>query len=926
MKISKYYILFILFVLSFSSCNEKRKTIYTIGFSQCCDDSWRDVMNSEIFRELAFHSNIELELKVADNQSKTQIEQIKELQHQGVDLMIISPNEAEPLTKVVEEVYDSGIPVILIDRTINSEKYTAFIGADNYEIGKMAADYLGNSIKGEGQIIKLYFSYSMSPAVERNKGFEDGIAQYNNLIVVDSIHGDKVIALSPILPDVIQERPDANIIFGFIDNFSEHLYKSAEKAGIEDNYTFVGIDGIPGTGKGIEAVEEGILDASILYPTGGKEVINLALNILENKPFDKKNKLETTVIDKTNAKILNSQFHKVNELQTDIDRQQNLVNRLESIYQNQRNYIILLALGLFSTLILGISLWRSLRAKQLINSDLKRKNEEVTNQQKLLIEQKDLLVEQKEQLIEVSEKLKEATQAKVNFFTNISHEFRTPITLILGFVDNILNTSRLNKNIQQDAQFINDNAYRLLRLVTQLMDFRKIESDKMELFASENDLISFIKDIMASYRQIAKKQDIDFRLITREASLMMWFDTSKMDKVLFNLLSNAFKYTEKQGSIHIIVNIQKENKVIIQVKNSGEIISKKVISHLFEPFFQNKNSYQKGGTGIGLSLSKSLIELHHGTIQVQSDEINGTNFLIELPLGNSHLEKDEMLGEKNVYSINQDNYVKSALESNLPVSEEKTLHTSLNSQILIIEDNEDLQFFLKGKLEQKHHILQAKNGKKGIEQAFTYIPDLIICDVNMPVKNGIEVLKTLKNDLRTSHIPIILLTARSSYKQQIEGMKAGADMYVIKPFNVQYLEEVINTLLINKNLIKEYYSKGLMNLQKNKRQVKDLDEQFIRELTHYIEKHYMNIDFKVKDLTQVLNLSQSQLYRKTKALLGVSINDYLQNIRLKKAEELLRNTDLPITEIAYQVGYSSPKYFSTVFKSHYNMSPSKYRK
>lgn len=754
----------------------------------------------------------------------------------------------------------------------------------------------------------------MSPAFFRNKGFIEKVRQYDNLTVVDTLIAVPNERIETQLPTVLKNNPTANVIFGHSDFLAEKAHEICKNLGVEQNYMFIGIDGVPGVGKGIGAVETGILDATILYPQGGGEAIKLAVKILKGEKFEKENTLATTVIDASNAKILNSQFDKVNQLQRDIDRQTSLVTRLESIYSSQRNLIFLLIIALVGMVILGITLWRSLKAKQLINNNLKQKNKEV-------LEKQEQLLTQQNQLIEMSREVEKATTAKMNFFTNISHEFRTPLTLILGLTKDTLQNSRLSKTFGKDLQIINDNAMRLLRLVNQLMDFRKIEADKLEVYASKNNLLTFIHNIMKAFHNAAEKRNIDFQFITREEDLMVWFDVDMMDKVLFNLLSNAFKHTADNGKIHLLVQrLPENNQVEIKVEDNGKGMTAAVAQHIFEPFYQSKEGRQVGGTGLGLALSKSLIDLHKGTITVTSEVDKGTTFTILLPSGNAHFENDQLSNEtKNLFGIH--NIKKSKRrKTNIKPKDEHSKH------ILIIEDNDDLQYFLSKQLGQTYHIHQATDGETGIKMAIAKTPDLIISDINMPKKNGLEVTKILKEDLRTSHIPILILTARSSVENQIIGAKVGADDYVVKPFNFELLQEKIKTLLKNRQIIKDIYSKGLTVIQEGKTGINKLDEQFVKQLTGYIQNNYNRHDFKVKDLAKHLNLSQSQLYRKTKALLGISVSDYLQTTRLQKAEELLRKTELSITDIAYEVGYTSPDYFSTVFKSKYNCSPSQYRR
>lgn len=920
-KIFEHIIL--LFVLgwlffAFQSC-QKASTMktYRIGFSQCCDDPWRDVMNGEMQRELLLHPELDFKIKVAGGNNEAQEQQIKQLVAEGIDILIVSPNEAKPLTAVIEEVYKAGIPVILIDRKTDSELYTAYIGANNYEIGKTAGGYVANRTNGKAKVIEILLPLTISPGAARNRGFHDGIVPTPGVEVVATLETKGGLEdIHKFLPEILHQHPDATVVFGHTDLLAETAYKIIQDMGRAKDMFFVGIDGIPGTGRGIQAVEDDILDASILYPTGGAEAIRLSLSVLINLPYKKENTLETIVIDHTNARILHSQMKKVFSLQESIDKQVNALKALKNIYANQRVYIFVLLSSLLLALVLGVFLWKSLRSKQAAYQSLEKKNQEI--------------LEHERQLVEMSEEVRQATQAKVDFFTNISHEFRTPLTLILGFAEELLPTKMLGKDVQQSIGHIRQNAFRLLRLVNQLMDFRKVESQQLKLRASENDLVSFVRNIMESYGKTAQNRGIDFQLLTRQEQVPVWFDVGMMDKVLFNLLSNTFKFTPDGGKIHLFISVDNfENNVKLVVEDTGKGMTAEEVKHVFEPFFQGEEQ-KLTGTGLGLSLSKSLVELHGGNITAQSSKGKGSRFTVSLPLGRQHLQEAQILQGEIQYLFREDFFLASGIETE--ASEVETESISATQIVLVIEDNEDLQYFLRKKLSHNFQVVQAAEGNEGLKKAFELTPDLILCDIMLPGMNGLEIARTLKSDLRTSHIPIILLSARSTIEQQIEGTETGADSYITKPFNVQFLLAKIKSLLLNRQMLRESYSNRLLvhipevSTIELPETASPIDRDFIQKFVVYIGEHYARQDFQVADLCQEFGLSRSQLYRKVSALLGESISDYIQNMRLKKAEELLLEDKLSVAEIAYHVGYSSPDYFSTVFRSRYGVSPSGFRK
>lgn len=874
-------------------------------------------MNGEMQREILQHPELDFKIKVAESNNEAQEQQIRQLVAEGIDILLVSPNEAKPLTAVIEEVYRAGIPVVLIDRKTDSELYTVYIGANNYEIGKTAGHYVANRMNGQAKVIEILLPLATSPGAARNRGFHDGILPTPGIEVVATLETKGGLGDIPkFLPEILRQHPDATAIFGHTDLLAEMAYKIAQDIGRDKDLLFIGIDGIPGTGRGIQAVEDGTLDASILYPTGGAEAIRLSLSVLFNLPYKKENTLETIVIDETNARILHNQMKKVFSLQESIDEQVKSLKALKNIYADQRVYIFVLLSSLLLALVLGVFLWKSLRSKQAAYQSLEKKNQEI--------------LEHEQQLIEMSEEVRQATQAKVDFFTNISHEFRTPLTLILGFAEELLPTKILGKDVQQSIGHIRQNAFRLLRLVNQLMDFRKVESLQLKLRASENDLVSFVRNIMESYGKTAQNRGIDFQLLTRQEQVPLWFDVGMMDKVLFNLLSNTFKFTPDGGKIHLFISVDNfENNAKLVVEDTGKGMTAAESKHVFEPFFQGEEQ-KLTGTGLGLSLSKSLVELHGGNITAQSSKGKGSRFTVSLPLGKQHLRAEQIILGEIQYQFREDFFLASGIETE--AAEVETESIAATQIVLVIEDNEDLQFFLRKKLSHNFQVAQAAEGNEGLKKAFELTPDLIICDIMLPGMNGLEIARTLKSDIRTSHIPIILLSARSTIEQQIEGTETGADSYITKPFNVQFLLAKIKSLLLNRQVLRESYSNRLLvhipevSTIELPKTASPIDRDFIQKFMVYIGEHYARQDFQVVDLCQEFGLSRSQIYRKVNALLGESISDCIQNIRLKKAEELLLVGKLSIAEIAYKVGYSSPDYFSTVFRSRYGVSPTAFRK
>jgi len=866
----------------------------------------------EMNRELAFHPNIHFIFRQADGNSQKQIAQANELLQKNIDLLIISPNEGEPLTPVVEKAFLKSIPVIVVDRKVATPHYTAFIGSDNYEIGKTAGLYAVHLLKGKGKIIEITGLPKSSPAIERHNGFADAIKNYPSLQVVQQINGEWLPETAKSELSKIADRyKDVNLVFAQNDMMAHAAYEVFNNIGIKP--AIIGVDGLPSTG--LKFVSNKTITATMLNPTGGEEIIRTAVKILNKELFPKVNLIQTTVIDSTNVRIMQLQVAKAASQQTQIERQKGMLREQQRIYNNQRTFVYILVSSLFLSLVLGGLAFYSLQEYRKISKKLQIQNREI--------------LEQQAQLVQMSEKAKVANEAKVNFFTNISHEFRTPLTLILGPLEELMANNKNQYSTSQTLGLIRKNVMRLLRLVNQLMDFRKIEVDKMKLRASENDLIAFVSDILQSYKSIAQKRNIDLRLITTEPHLNIWIDVTMLDKVIFNLLSNAFKFTKDNGYIHVYISkSENSNNAIIKIEDNGIGMSKDALEHAFDVFYQGDYENYKG-SGLGLALSKDLIELHQGSISVASESLKGTTFEICLPLGNDHLAKDEMVSSSpeaisSILYEHEKIFTADLISEQTIKNESEATQNGKEYTILIIEDNADLRQFLTRKLNSEYDILEADNGQSALQQAFDNIPDLIICDVVIPGKDGLAITRTIKTDFRTSHIPVILLTAKTSIEQQIEGMKNWADAYVAKPFNTVFLDQTIKSLLANRARLKEHFT-GEMPVALNTQIISKPDRKFISEFKALVESNLSNEDFNIDAICRAMGVSRVQLYKKVKALLNMNVNDYILSTRLQKAKYLLKNESFTIGEIASKTGFTSPAYFSTVFKSREGVSPKEFR-
>lgn len=915
--LSRSFIYFICCCLTIAilspGCRQVDKPRYRIGFSQCTgNDDWRKNMLVEMKRELFYHPDMQLLYKDAADDSKRQISQIQELLAENIDILLVSPNEAIPLAPVITAVYRKGIPVIILDRKAATDSFTAYIGGDNYNIGKLAGEYIAGLLGTKGRVVEVTGLKGSSPTIERSQGLHDALRQQAGLQLTASLEGNWVAGKTQEVAArnkaLLQQ---ADVVFAQNDVMAYGMYRYCQ-ANALPHIRFIGVDASPYPDAGIDLVARGILSASLLYPSGGKEAISMAADILSGKKVPRNTLLQTVLIDSSNVKLMRLQIDKIQVQHQEIEQQQSLLQEQRRQYQDQQHLLRIVVTTLCVAFLLGIILIFILRTNRRINRQLKQ--------------QRDEIQQQRDQLVEMTAKAQEATEAKFTFFTNLSHEFRTPLTLIQAPLDNLLTSRQLSSPQKQQLELMRRNVIRLMRLVNQLLEFRRIESGKLQLQVSENELSVFVTEIMEAFKAIAIKKHIDFRLINRQPGIKAWFDQRLFDRVLYNLLSNAFKFTSDHGKVHICLEQPEHSQdVLIHIEDDGAGMDETTLAHAFELFYQSRESEHKG-TGIGLALTREIISLHHGSIRVESSKNAGTTFTITLPAKNNAFAPEEIQQEQesiNIFHQQLNCYVEE-LEQTIPSTSGASTVKEHTHSLLIIEDHPDLNNFLVGYLSEQYETFHATNGDDGLQLAFRHIPDLILCDIMLPGANGIQVLRTLKNDIRTSHIPVILLSANSSEEQRIEGMQHNADAYISKPFNLKYLEQNITSMLNNRARLKDHYiaepETRVHTIQSDK-----TERRFINDFTAVVEEHLSNDQFCVEDICQQLSISKMQLYRKVKQLLDCNVNDYILEARVKKARYLLANSRQSVSEIAYACGFSSPAYFSTVFKTRNGQTPKAFR-
>ena len=857
-------------------------------------------------REAAYHQNIELIIVDADNNSQTQIQQINELITQGIDLLIVSPNESAPVTNVVVNAHKKGIPTIIIDRKIDSEEFTAYIGANNFEIGKSLGRYLAEVLHGQGQILEVEGLEGSSPALERHNGFVEAIKDYPKMKIVGSFDGEWRYNIAKSNMQNWQVS-SFNVVYGHNDVMALAAQEILAESGRTDSVFFIGIDALPELG--VKLVDQGVLNASFLYPTGGERAIELAFAILEGQKFEKYNTLRTAVVDKSNAHVLQLQHEQVLAHQNQIEKQIALLAEQRLLYNNQANTlkVFIIGVGLLVVLALALVYVYMLTVRQ--NKQLAEKNSAI-QQQSLTLEK------QNEEIREMNEKVEAATQAKIRFFTNISHEIRTPLTLIQAPLLQILDQmGQAETQWRQPLEMMRVNTERLLRLVNQLMDFRKIELGKTKLEPRQAELINFVRSIFEAYKPLAEKKQIRYTFETDLAELHYWFDPDKLDKTLFNLLSNAFKFTPSGGEVNMRLYINSD-WVFVHVADTGAGIPYAEQQRVFERFYQQAG-HQHNGTGIGLSLSREFVNLHGGKIILKSEPDKGSTFTVVLPRNPDYdvAKTGQQIVESQYTSGSM--VADTAWQASVPT-------LASGSHILIVEDDNELRMYLQSLLSTRFRVDAVSNGVEALEVLELDPPELVLTDWMMPEMDGLELCRRIKIKVETSHIPVVLLTARSNDSQKIEGIEHGADDYLEKPFNPEYLLVRLRKLIESREKLRSYFQSLEPESGIPEPVVSPYDKAFLNRVHAVLEKFFSDSNFSVEKFGSELGLSRIHLYRKLKAITGFSPNEYLNRYRLQKAQELMQRTAMNVNEVAFEVGFASHAYFSKKFKEFYKKSPSDY--
>ena len=867
-------------LLLLAGCNRNTKK-YVVGVSQCSEDIWRNKLNDELLMETYQHKDVELLFASAKDNDKLQTEQIEKFIQRGVDLLIISPNQVHSITPVIDKAYDKGIPVILFDRKTDSQKYTAFIGADNVKVGKTIGEFIAKTLHGEGKVIEIKGLDNSSPAIDRHKGFVQALSKYPDIQLKRTLFGEwtKESGYKSI-KSAIADAKDCNIIWGQNDRMAEGAQRAMAEAGIR-NVLYVGTDALPNKGGGIEAVHNGKLLASYIYPTRGDMVMQLAMRILKKQPFHRDNYLKGALVTKDNAKVLLLQNEEMMKQRSRLSDLNSKVDIYLAQYNHQKIYMLLG--GVIIALLIGLIVYIY---RTII---LRRELEE------------------------------QATNAKLQFFTNISHELRTPLTLIADPIEHIVNDENLTKQQRNMLQIVEKNVSILMRLVNEILDFRKIQNKKMELTLSEFELTHYLKEWASTFESIATKRKIKVELIT-PAPIRLCADIYKVERICYNLLSNALKYTSEGGSITIKAKSTDET-VEICIKDTGKGIAKEDIKHIFDRFYQVRNS-NKDGTGIGLAIVKAFTELQGGTAKVESEVGKGSEFTITLP---KRVAGDNFQPAEETYTMN-DFLDESSAVTDISTENKVSKITSDRQEdkprVLVIDDNADIRAYATALLGDEYDVMEASDGSEGLKKAVREVPDVVVCDVMMSGMDGLECCKHLKSDSLTCHIPVILLTAKTLDEHRAEGYAYGADAYLTKPFNGNVLKARIKNLITNRKLMKIVFGNDAQQ-EPMEAVAQSAESQFVEKFRTIIQGNLGNSDLNVETISHEMGISRAQLYRKIKSITGISPNDIIREARMKRADRLLETTDKSVSEIAYEVGFSSPSYFTKCYREFFGRTPNK---
>lgn len=742
-----------------------------------------------------------------------------------------------------------------------------------------------------------------SPAIERHKGFVSAIRKYPGIRLLASESGtwlqqsgDSVAAkmfARGIVPDYV---------FGQNDRMAHGAWLAARRCGLEGRIRFVGIDALPGEGGGIELVRDGVLDASYIYPTRGDIVMQQALSILEGRPYERDLYMKAALVTKDNAETMLMQAEEMSHISDQLEKLHRRVDFFFTQYSHQKVYFLLCAIILLLVIVAFAAFYRMVMVRRRME--------------------------------------RETAEAKMAFFTDMSHDLRTPLTLIADPVERILDDENLTGRQRHMLGIVRRNAALLLKLVGEILDLRKIQGGKMDLTVTEFNLADAVRLWVDDFKPLAASYEVTI-VQKADGDLTVKADYYKVERICYNLISNSLKYNRKGGTVTVEA-VRRGGSVEITVADTGVGIPKDVVSRVFDKFYRVRGG--GSGTGVGLAVVKAFAELHGGRVSVKSVEGEGSEFKVELPqkVENAILSTPDTLSkhpegrepdmqkQRKAWIEDVDDDIdgnRQGMSSTLTsgglgyVAEPDGTSAS-RPLALVVDDNADVREYVAHLLGGEYDVRQAADGKEGLGMALKTVPDLIVCDVMMPVMDGLEMCRRVKAETATSHVPVILLTSNAQENQRAEGYDCGADAYITKPFSSKVLLSRVRNLLENRKRLKYVYASGADD---EARDEADPDSRFMADFGRVVRERMSDSSLSVETISSALGLSRVQMYRKVKQLTGQSPVEIIRVTRLKKAEHLLKSTKMTVSEISYDVGFSSPSYFSKCFKDYFGCQPGEMR-
>ena len=790
-----------------------------------------------------------------------------------------------------------------------------------------------------GKVLEILGLPGSTPAELRHEGFLEMLGTKTDLYEIHQGVANFFKDRGEVVADsLLRLYPDVQMILAQNDQMAIGARQAANRLQPGNDIIIIGVDGLTGPGNGVEAIIKGEIEASAVYATGGDRIIQTAVKILNGEPFERNTSLKTYMVDPLNAPLMDNIYQEVTR---EVDTVQMLKGRIDYFWhQHNLEQALLAGLLVFVgfIIIFIIVLYRQYYIKQRLNESLAR-------QQQTLKQQRDQLQEQNKQLKVLTSQVEEATKAKLMFFTNVSHDFRTPLTLISAPIEKLQNAPNLTTEQNQYVQLAQKNVQVLLRLVNQILDFRKYESGKLELNLEAVDLADSVSGWYHSFEGLAFKKHIRMALQLQKEddanAYLTMGDLPKLERIFFNLMGNAFKFTPENGRIEVGLSRTRDN-IIMSIGDTGPGINVEHIQKIFENFYQIDSAHHEG-SGIGLALVKNFVELHGGQIQVENrSEGKGTIFTVTLPIRevSESLEQQE---KRRAVALNAQQVEMELAES---VEPQELAEDDPKPAVLVIDDNADILSLMRTLLGSAYHVFTASNGQEGIRKAMRLVPDAILCDVMMPVLDGLETCRRLKSEVNTSHIPVMMLTACNLDEQRVQGHQEGADAYLSKPFNNEVLMAQLEALIKNHDRVRDYFSDSTYAHPTTERDasssaatststeatpakevhyntISSIDEKFLNKMRTLIEAHLSDSEFGVELLGDEIGMSRAQLYRKCKALTNYSPVELIRNTRLKRAQQLLAQGDDTIAQVAYAVGFTAPSYFTKCYKEYFGENPNK---